>query len=58
MNAADKCAAQGCDHERRDHRVEGVAFCDHSYCRTCFDVHPSDDSMVEGGVYHAFVEAA
>lgn len=26
------------------------------FCRVCFDIHPSDDSEVEGGVYHEFDE--
>jgi hypothetical protein len=45
-----QCSVRGCAHRHDAHvNVPGVA-----YCRTCFDIYPSDDSAVDGGVYHPF----
>lgn len=46
------CAAEGCGHPKFMHIQQVGAH----YCRACFDRYPSDDSTVEGGVYHAFVQ--
>lgn len=53
-NPQDRCGAYGCSHTRAHHRDadDGTS----SFCRRCFDLNPRDDSLIEGGVYHRFVE--
>lgn len=43
-----RCAVGGCDDMKRDH-ARGM-------CIACFERYATDDSLVDGGVYHLFKE--